>query len=184
MILGMDISTSATGVSILDKNNELIHCSAWRTDKKNLSFYQKLDIIRDNLCYIKSQYPIEKIYVEEPLNMFAAGRSSAQVISKIQRFNGIVCWILRDLFDIDPQYINASTARKLCGVSIKRGQNTKKVILKFIDENEKSFSVKYTQRGNPVKGSYDKADSVIIARAGYFLLEKEKNRSNIIKRTK
>ena len=184
MILGLDISTSATGVSILDKNGELLHCSAWRTDKKNLSFYQKIDIIRDRLCFIKSQYPIEKVYVEEPLNMFAAGKSSAQVISKIQRFNGIVCWILRELFDIDPEYINALTARKLCGVSIKRGQNTKKVILKFVDENENNFNIKYTQRGNPVKGSYDKADSVIISRAGHILFEKEKSLSSRTKRIK
>ena len=85
MILGLDISTSITGVSIVDRNNELIYCEAWRTDKPGLSFYEKLDTIKDNICHLKSQYPIVKIYVEEPLGMFAAGRSSAQVISKIQR---------------------------------------------------------------------------------------------------
>jgi hypothetical protein len=98
MILGLDISTSITGVSIMDRHGELIYCKAWRTDKKGLSFYQKLDIIRDNICFLKSQYPIEKIYVEEPLGMFAAGRSSAQIISKIQRFNGVACWVLREAF--------------------------------------------------------------------------------------
>ncbi len=85
MILGLDISTSITGVSIVDRNDELIYCEAWRTDKKGLSHYEKLDIIRDKVCFLKSQYPIEQICVEEPLGMFAAGRSSAQVISKIQK---------------------------------------------------------------------------------------------------
>ena len=53
MILGLDISTSITGVSIVDRHGELIYCKAWRTDKKGLSFYQKLDIIRDNICFLK-----------------------------------------------------------------------------------------------------------------------------------
>jgi hypothetical protein len=172
MILGLDISTSITGVSIVDRYNELLYCEAWRTDKTGLSFYEKLDIIRDKVCYLKSQYPIEQIYVEAPLGMFAAGRSSAQVISKIQRFNGVVCWILREVFDLEPGYINASTARKTCGIKIKRGQKAKAIVLEHILENEKDFKAEYTKRGNPVKGVYDKADSLVIAKAGYYLNNK------------
>ena len=174
MILGLDISTSITGVSIVDRNNELIYCEAWRTDKKDLSHYEKLDIIRDKVCFLKSQYPIEQIYAEAPLGMFAAGRSSAQVISKIQRFNGVVCWILREVFDLEPKYINASTARKMCGIKIKRGQKAKAIVLEHIIENEKDFKAEYTKKGNPVKGIYDKADSLVIAKAGHYLKEKEK----------
>jgi len=174
MILGLDISTSITGVSIVDRNSELIYCEAWRTDKKNLSFYQKLDIIRDRICFIKTQYPIEMIYVEEPLGRFAAGRSSAQVISKIQRFNGIVCWLLREIFDMEPQYINASSARKMCGIKITRGEKAKAVVLAYLLKNEKDFKAEYTKNGNPVKGVYDKADSLVIAKAGHYLNEKDK----------
>ncbi len=173
MILGLDISTSITGVSIVDRNNELIYCEAWRTDKPRLSFYEKLDAIKDNICHLKSQYPIEKIYVEEPLGMFAAGRSSAQVISKIQRFNGAVCWMLRELFDMDPEYINVYTARKTCGIKVKRGEKAKKVVLQHVLETEKDFKAEYTKKGNPVKGVYDKADSLVIAKAGYYLNKSE-----------
>ena len=174
MILGLDISTSTTGVSIVDRNNELIYCEAWRTDKPRLSVYDKFDLIKDKICYLKSQFPIEKIYVEEPLNMFAAGRSSAQVISKIQRFNGVVCWILREVFELEPEYINASTARKLCGIKIRRGQKAKEIVLEHVLKNEKTFKAEYTKKGNPVKGIYDKADSLVIAKAGYYLNNKEK----------
>ena len=176
MILGLDISTSITGVSIVDRDNELIYCDAWRTDKKGLSHFDKLDIVRDKICFLKSQYPIEKIYVEEPLGMFAAGRSSAQVISKIQRFNGVVCWILREVFDIEPGYINASTARRLCGIKVSRGTKAKEVVLKHVLANEKTFKAEYTKKGNPVKGVYDKADSLVIAKAGYYLNNKEGNK--------
>jgi len=169
MILGFDISTSITGVSIIDRNNELIYCKAWRTDKKRLSFYDKLNIIKDNICFIKTQFPIEKIFVEEPLGMFAAGRSSAQVISKLQRYNGAFCWIINSVMAIEPQYINASTARKNCGITVPRGIKAKKVVLHYLLENEQNFNIEYTRHGNPIKGEYDRADSVIVARAGYYL---------------
>ena len=173
MILGLDISTSITGATILDRHVDVLYCQAWQTDKKGLSFYQKLDIIKDKSCFMKIQYPIESIFIEEPLGMFAAGRSSAQVISKIQRFNGACCWIIREVFDLEPKYINASTARKLCGITVKRGQKAKQVVLEHIIENEKKFQVEYTKRGNPVKGVYDRADSLVVARAGHYLNSKE-----------
>ena len=174
MILGLDISTSITGVSIIDRNSELIYCEAWRTDKKNLSFYQKLDIIKENVLFIRAQYPIEMVYVEEPLGMFASGRSSAQIISKIQRFNGATCWILSQAFNLEPQYINTFTARKKCGISVKRGQNSKEIVLKNILEEYKNFKAEYTKKGNPIKGTYDRADSVVVAKAGHYLFEEGK----------
>lgn len=168
MILGLDISTTITGASIVDRHGDLIYCEAWKTDKKNLSFYDKLDIIKDKILYLKTQYPVESVFVETPLGMFAAGRSSAQTISKIQRFNGAVCWIVREAFSMEPQCINASTARKRCGVKLKRGQKAKKVVLQHILEVEKTFKIEYTKQGNPVKGSYDRADSLVVARAGFI----------------
>ena len=178
MILGLDISTSITGVSIVDRNNELIYCEAWRTDKPKLAFFEKLDIIKDKICYLKSQYPIESIFVEEPLGMFAAGRSSAQVISKIQRFNGVVCWMLRETFNMEPKYINASTARKKNGIKIRRGQKAKEIVLQYILKNEKSFKMEYNRNNNPAKGVYDKADSLVIARAGHYLIKEEAKKGN------
>ncbi|MAH45310.1 hypothetical protein CMI37_05750 [Candidatus Pacearchaeota archaeon] len=179
MILGLDISTSITGASILDRNGDLIYCKAWRTDKKGLSFYQKLDILKENICYIKSQYPVEKVYVEEPLKMFMAGRSSAQVVSLIQRFNGAACWILKEIFNMEPIYINASTARKKNGIKIRRGEKAKKQVLQHILSSEKTFIVEYTKRGNAIKGTYDRADSLVIAKAGYYLFEEEKHNKEL-----
>ena len=174
MILGLDVSTSITGASIIDKYGDLIYCQAWRTDKKGLSFYQKLDIIKENVLFIRAQYPIEMVYVEEPLGMFASGRSSAQIISKIQRFNGATCWILSQAFNLEPKYINVFTARKKCGISVKRGQNSKEIVLKNILESHENFKAAYTKKGNPVKGTYDRADSVVVAKAGHYLFEEGK----------
>ena len=174
MILGLDISTSITGATIVDRRGALIYCKAWRTDKKGLSFYRKVDMIKEHILFLKTQYPIEKIYVEEPLNMFRAGKSSAQTISLIQRFNGVVCWIVREAFEIEPYYINPSSARKQCGIKTQKGQKAKERALQYVIENEKDFKIEYTKHGNPVKGTYDRSDSWVVAQAGHYLWKKEK----------
>ena len=43
----------------------------------------------------------------------------------------------------------------------------KEVVLNFVLDNEDNFVVEYTKQGNPKPGSYDRADSYIIAKAGW-----------------
>ena len=62
--------------------------------------------------------------------------------------------------------MSVSPARKACGITVPRGENAKEIVLNFLLDNEGSFSVDYTKHGNPVPGSYDRADSIVIARAG------------------
>ena len=69
----------------------------------------------------------------------------------------------------------AASARKLVGVSIKRGDNAKQKVLQFLLDNEPSFVVLYTKHGNPKPEEYDRADSIIIARAGLECQKKEKS---------
>ena len=177
MILGLDISTSITGVSLVNKEGDLVFCAAWRTDKKGLTFFEKLSIFKDRVEELKQELEnkdISAIYVEEPFGMYASGRSSAQVISKIQRFNGACCWILKEVLMKEPQYIKVNTARKLYGIKLPRGCNTKEVVLKNVSSKETNFSYELTKKGNCVKGTYDRADSVVIARAGISLYNDSK----------
>ena len=39
-------------------------------------------------------------------------------------------------------------------------------ILQFLLDNEPSFVISYTRAGNPKPDSYDRADSMVIAKAG------------------
>ena len=45
-------------------------------------------------------------------------------------------------------------------------EKAKQVVLKFLLDNEPSFVIDYTRNGNPKPESYDKADSIVIAKAG------------------
>ena len=84
-------------------------------------------------------------------------------------FNGIVSWLVYEMFEIEPQYVSASSARKKSGIQVKKGQKAKEVVLEHLLEHEPAFKIQYTKHGNPVAGSYDKADAIVVAKAGYVI---------------
>ena len=176
MILGLDISTSITGYSIVDFDGKVIEIGHWDTRNKNkfTDFYDKAHFIKNKLSEL--DYPIDYIFIEPALNMFMMGRSSSHTISTLTKINGIVSWFCYEEFGIKPDYIPAISARKKCGISIKKGVKAKEQVLSFLLDNESVFRVEYTRTGKPKPHCYDEADSLIIAKAGAVCLkEKEKS---------
>mgnify|MGYP003656086924 CR=1 FL=1 len=181
MILGVDISTSITGFAIVG-DGQLLHYSAIDLRKQKgvfakaealkehiADFFENYQLDQEHDGWGQSTHPIEHIYIEQPLHMFMKGRSSAKTLSTLMTFNGVVSWLIYELFEIEPQYISASSARKKAGIRVPRGQKAKEVVLKHLLNNEPAFHIEYTKHGNPVAGSYDKADAIIIAKAGYVV---------------
>jgi hypothetical protein len=185
MILGVDISTSITGFAVVT-DNVLVYYDSIDL-RKHKGFFAKTIAIKEKLMDIYEMYqldnddrlvgdsafPIEHIYIEQSLHMFMGGKSSAKTLSTLTRFNGVVAWLLFELFEIEPEFIGASTARKTVGIRVPRGEKAKKVVLKYLLDNEPTFKVQYTHQGNPKPESYDRADAIIIARAG-DIIEREK----------
>jgi Holliday junction resolvasome RuvABC endonuclease subunit len=176
LILGLDISTSITGYSIVDLDGKIVEIGHWDTRNKNkfTDFYDKAQFIKNKLNEL--DYPIDHIFIEPALNMFMMGRSSSHTISTLTKINGIVSWFCYEEFGIKPEYIPAISARKKCGISIKKGVKAKEQVLSFLLDNESVFRVEYTRTGKPKPHCYDEADSLIIAKAGAVCLkEKEKS---------
>ena len=176
MILGLDISTSITGATIIDDIGQVLYCEAWDTRNKNHfpDLWSKADLVKGRLLDLKAMFVIKHIFVEQSLQAFRPGFSSAKTLLTLASFNGIVSYICQDQLGIKPEYIGASTARKLNGIKIPRGEKAKQVVLQYVLDNEPDFVIEYTKQENPKPGSYDRADSLIIAKAGYNLW-KEKN---------
>ena len=129
------------------------------------------ELIKKELEDIGRQHKIEHIYIEEPFVFFKSGGSSGKTMAKLQAFNGIISWLCCDLFGLKPVHITPAQARKLNGIKVSRGQKAKQIVLDYLLENEESFEIEYTKKGNPKPNSYDKADSLIIAKAGIKILE-------------
>ena len=185
MVLGIDISTSITGFAVA-ADGQLLHYSSIDLrkykgpfDKANAlkeyieDLFENYQLDQEHsIGWGSSDHPITHIYIEQPLHMFMRGKSSAKTLSTLMTFNGIVSWLVYELFEIEPQYIAATSARKQCGIKVKRGEKAKEVVLKHLLEHEKAFKIEYTKFGNPKPESYDRADAIVVARAGDII---EKN---------
>ncbi len=174
MFLGLDISTSITGVSLINEKGEVLLCDHIDT-RKAKNFFEKAELVKQYFKNHKhTQSKVKEIWVEQSLHTFRSGFSSAQTLSTLARFNGVVSWIAYKFYSLEPNYIAASSARKLSGITIKRGEKAKEKVFKFLLDNEPAFEVEYTKHGNPRPGYYDRADSLIIAKAARELW-KQKN---------
>jgi Holliday junction resolvasome RuvABC endonuclease subunit len=190
MILGIDISTSITGFAIV-ADGQLVNYDSIDMRKcgdmfdKTIAIKEKLlDLYEmyqcnndDSARFGSSEFPIEHIYIEQSLHMFMGGKSSAKTLSTLTRFNGIVSWLVYELFEIKPKFIGASSARKQAGIKVPRGQKAKQVVLEYLLKNEPAFKIEYTKHGNPKPESYDRADAIVIATAGHNLEQKNQEKA-------
>jgi hypothetical protein len=176
MLLGLDISTSITGVTVLDSDGEVILCDVWDL-RKVKGFFQKVEKTKTLLETLKRDQEIERVFIEQSLQSFRSGFSSAQTLSTLARFNGTLSWLCYELFHVEPEFIGASTARRLSGIRVPKGRKAKEVVLEKILDIDPTFVIEYTKYGNPKPGTYDRADSLVIAKAGYEIC-KEQNSSS------
>ena len=58
-----------------------------------------------------------------------------------------------------------------------KGAKAKEVVLEYLLDNEPTFEVEYTKHGNHKPDSYDRADSIVIAKAGYIEWKQRNSKS-------
>tara|TARA_R110002110_G_scaffold289167_3_gene503460 strand:+ start:1131 stop:1664 length:534 start_codon:yes stop_codon:yes gene_type:complete len=177
MILGLDISTSVTGVALIDNDGSYVTTVSWNT-KKPKELFEKAKIIHQLASDLKAEIEhkkLDKIYIEQPLMFLSSGMSSAATITKLAKFNGMVSWLVYEVFGITPEYIGVTTARKSCGIKVPRGKKGKDCVMSFLLDNEPKFTVEYTRNGNPRPEAFDRADALVIAKAGHLLCQKERS---------
>ena len=176
MILGLDVSTSITGATVLDKDGNIQYCEAWDLRNKNkfASLFEKADYIKSKIWELDDTFLIKKIYIEQSLQSFRSGFSSAKTLSTLSRFNGIVSWLCYSIFELQPEYIAATSARKKCGITIPKGSKAKQVVIQYVVDNMPAVPITYTKHGNPKPHCYDMSDSWVIARAGWLDCQNQK----------
>jgi len=176
MLLALDISTSCTGYCIFDNQN-LIKIGYISLVKKK-DFYSKVSEIKSFFNDIAKEYNIENIAVEENLQAFRPGLSSAKTLMTLAQFNGVVRWVAYETLGHKPESINVNTARKSIGLKINKkdkSKTTKEKVLEWVmnQEVDLNFPTKVLKSGRN-KGqvrvcneSFDMADAYVIGKA-YF----------------
>ena len=175
MVLGLDVSTAVVGYCVLDSNGTIVEL-----DYVNLKKFKTLCSKSSNLITalrsINEKHKITEVYIEECLQRFSYGRSSAATITKLASFNGIVQYLSYDTYGIEPKLLNAMTARKLLGIKTqskkKSGKDVKQQVFEWVTHYlDMSWPTKIL-KGGPRKGTevlkeeaYDMADAWVIAKA-------------------
>ena len=139
---------------------------------------EKADQIRHLFLELALQFEIEQVYIEENLQAFRPGASSASTIAKLARFNGIVSYLAYEVFEVKPNFLNVTKARSAVGLKIKRqkicGISTKEQVFSWakLKANQVAWPTKVLKSG-PRKGQtvfldecYDMADALVISYAG------------------
>tara|TARA_R110001583_G_scaffold173853_9_gene327941 strand:+ start:1379 stop:1942 length:564 start_codon:yes stop_codon:yes gene_type:complete len=180
MILALDISTSITGFCVFHKSGEQIH-AGYIDLRKEKAFFKKVDLVKAKIIELNNTYEFEEVAIEEPLQSFARGLSSAKTLFTLAKFNGIIQYIVYTL-ELVPTVINVNNARKLVGIKINKKdktKNTKEQVLEQVQKltsgtNRIMWKTKVLKSG-PRKGleifdpcCYDMADAFVIGRAHFI----------------
>jgi len=119
LILGLDVSTAVTGYAIIDKTNgNLVLLD--NIDTRALSFWDSTAKVEKTLQSIKHLGSYEDVYVEESLQQFRSGFSSAHTLSTLAKMNGVVSYIASTTLGVRPRYISSANARAKCGIKLIR----------------------------------------------------------------
>jgi hypothetical protein len=183
MILALDISTSCTGWCVFDEDG--FKGSGYIGLSKHKGMYEKAGEVKTELLCLTVQYPFTKVVVEENLQAFRPGLSSAKTLMTLAQFNGVVRWICHADLNAEVESINVNSARKIAGLKIDRKskKKTKEQVWEWVKNQNNSDNLKIqwpykTLKSGPNKGqvrlcneAYDVADAYVIGKS-YFLIEK------------
>ena len=163
--LGLDCSTTVCGWTVL--NDDTSFDSVGYLDfKKFEDLYDKADYFVEFLRDLTQKKNITKVFIESPAMVYST--STAQIISLLQRFSGIISYSIWNTTGIKPVLISSHESRKACGIKVPRGCDTKQ----FIWENIKARNVIpeelwiFKKTGRPKDFCYDMADSYVVALGG------------------
>jgi Holliday junction resolvasome RuvABC endonuclease subunit len=179
LILSLDISTSCTGWCIF--NEDVLEDMGYIELSKHKGMYEKAGKVKSELLKLFKKYSFKKVVVEENLQAFRPGLSSAKTLMTLAQFNGVVRWICYSDLRCEVESLNVNSARKSVGLKIdkKSKKKTKEQVLEWVTLKETNivWPEKILKSG-PNKGQkrrlescYDMADAYVIGKAHFNLIK-------------
>ena len=172
-ILGLDISSSKIGIALL--NGEEIIISEVLKFKPKTSLEERAEIFERRMRQINKQHVVYDVFVEQPAMMFKGGKTTAFTMATLQRFNGMCCYIVNIVFEMEAELINPNSARSTLGIKTPRcipPRAKKNFIIERMSERfGDNFTYNMTRQGNPQPGTDDRADALVVALAGPLIVD-------------
>jgi hypothetical protein len=165
MILGLDVSTSTIGYCIIDENRK-VHRIGYVTLTGFDNLLQKALFTFNFFCIIFKQYKITKICIEDISKKFSPGFSSAQIITTLAKFNGMINFVCYYLTGIEPLLITSTAARKLAfNKKFDRETDIKLQMFNEFSFRNKNFIWPQNKNKKTVKEVFDATDAYVMAMA-------------------
>lgn len=174
MIIGLDVSTSCTGISILnDDGTPNVVCAVTTTHLEHLA--DKADAVLVAVTAAVNANKITHAFIEESLQAFRPGLSSANTICSLSKMNGLVSYLIQRAFGVGVRSVPSQTARKLCGIKLERGQPAKPQVTAWALANVlRDWNVPLKRRSTqPAEQVKDAVDALVIAMAGHRMIHDE-----------
>ena len=124
---------------------------------------------------------VENVYIEDTLQSFSRGLSSAKTLMTLAKFNGIVSNITYEVIKVKPEFINVNVARKSLKIKIDKTleKDKKEQVMDWVysDLGGYEWPTKVISRGKNKgvvkyeKFCYDMADAYVICKAGIIINE-------------
>jgi hypothetical protein len=126
VVIALDVSTSVIGWAVLPTNADATTYPLIRGHvdlrKNDGGFWAKVDQMELDLDAVfdrvAQQHDIVRLCIEDPVERFRNGLSSAHTIALLARFNALTSRHARNRLNLDPLYIDATAARKAIGVPL------------------------------------------------------------------
>lgn len=179
LVLGLDVSTTTAGWSVVVEDAGQIQLldMGYIPLGTCKTLLDKADKLERELEKILASSPIDAIFIEEDLQRFTPGQSSAAVLQKLSRFNGMAMLLVYKLTNIKPEHVNVTAARKIVGCLVNKkdkSKTTKEKVFEWILGELPGYGwpTKLVKRGKKagehvrVPECYDMADSYVVAKAG------------------
>ncbi|MFW5847569.1 MAG: hypothetical protein ACOCVF_01435 [bacterium] len=189
----LDISTTNVGMALWDGNGKLVELKHLqlkvdRSIPEENRYLHKAKMFKN---YIKEyKVKIEKefgakivnIFVEAPLVHTSINRNTT---AKLLGFNGITCYILCEVFNVEPFLISVYDSRKIFfpelvnrkkvkgkikeTLSFPKNIDKKEYIWKKVNSVFKNIEWSYDNKGKLKKQNFDMSDSVVVGVCGLIV---------------
>jgi hypothetical protein len=187
----IDVSTSNLGSALWDENGELVEVRhlVLKTNKdipEEVRYLDKAKVFKEYVLKFKEDVEktyncvIENIFVEEPLQNTPV---NIVTTAKLLAFNGIVCYILDEVFGKSPYLISIYISRKMFfpehvkkkkikgewkeTLSLPKDIDKKHYIWEKVARLYPQITWHYKKDGVSIKEtSYDISDSIVVGLAG------------------
>ena len=176
-VLGLDISSSTIGWSILEYSDQAITLKEYgnikppKSSKGSLAY--RASVAYDEVYSFLLDKNPDTVAVEAYANKFPAGKSTARTIIVLSVFNELMAIASLKSLDREPIRYAVSTIRASLGKIAGYKVSSKEDVFEFIKKYFIEFNLRENRSGNIAKECYDEADAIAVA-----LTHIHKERSN------